>query len=406
MILLLSFRKKRQYLNRFFAEFKKEIPDNKGVAKDERKKKFIESAFTKLELEEDKIMLNVGIIGFGFMGQTHAETMKRLEYANLIGVCDIEAKQLDHADAAVEKYATADELLQNAQIDTVIVAVPNHLHLEMAEKTAAAGKDLIMEKPAGMNAEEVAQMMELTKKAGVRFTIHHQRRWDKDYRTAKEVFDSQTLGDIYTIKSSLYGFNGNMHDWHVHPEYGGGMLYDWGVHLIDQLLYMIPGEIEAVYATVKNVINEKVDDYFNIQLYFKNDISGQIELGTYFLNTKEKWFEHHWFLGGNKGSANIDGFAPAGSIVRTSQLLQNVPGKINMTPAGPTRSFGPPPEGRLITEELPEVKVNHDLFFDNYYAYVQGKEELVVRPEQILRLLKVVDAVRISGMEHRAVAFE
>ena len=75
---------------------------------------------------------------------------------------------------------------------------------------------------------------------GITFTVHQQRRFDKDFRIAKEVFDTGTLGRMYTLKSMLYGFNGNMHDWHLYKDQGGGMLYDWGVHLIDQMLWMIP----------------------------------------------------------------------------------------------------------------------------------------------------------------------
>ena len=257
-----------------------------------------------------------------------------------------------------------------------------------------------------MNGTEFQEMMEITEKAGVRFTIHHQRRWDKDYRLMKEVVNTQTLGDIYTIKNCLYGFNGNMHDWHVYPEFGGGMLYDWGVHLLDQMLWMIPGKLKTVYAAVRNIINKNVDDYFNIQLYFDSGITGQVELGTYFLKDEASWFERHWFVGGNKGSAYVDGFNPQGKIVRTSELLTNVPGKITMTAAGPTRLFGPPPEGRLVTEELPEVSVNHEMFFDQYRSYVAGEGELVVKPTEILRLMKLLDAIRVSAKEHRSVDFE
>lgn len=351
-------------------------------------------------------MLKFGIIGFGFMGQTHAETIKKMDYAELLAVCDINKNQLEHAQEGVETYLMADQLLTNEEIDTVIIAVPNHLHLEMVRKAAQAGKDIIVEKPAAMNAEELSEMIALTEAAQVRFTVHHQRRWDKDYRLVKEVVDSGTLGDIYTVKNALYGFNGNMHDWHVYPEFGGGMLYDWGVHLLDQMLWMIPGELTTVYADVRNVINKEVDDYFNIQLSFDSGISGQVELGTYYLADKENWFERHWFVGGNKGSAYVDGFNPEGKIVRTSELLTNVPGKITMTAAGPTRSFGPAPEGRLIYEELPEVTVNHEMFFENYHNYVNGEEELIVQPQQILRLMKLVDAIRVSSKEHRSVSFE
>lgn len=350
--------------------------------------------------------LNLGIIGFGFMGQTHAETINGLDYANLKAVCDTNEAQFVYAPDGVATYVSADELLADETIDTVIIAVPNLLHLKMVVKSAKAHKDIICEKPLAMNSEEVKEMMAVTKEENVRFTIHHQRRWDHDYRVAKEVYDQKLVGDIYTIKSSLYGFNGNMHDWHIYPELGGGMLYDWGVHLIDQILWMIPTKLQTVYADVRNVINEKVDDYFNIQLYFENGINAQIELGTYFLNSSENWFERHWFIGGNEGSAKIDGFNPKGEITRTSELLGNVPGQITMTHAGPTRSFGPAPEGRILTEALPEVDVSHRMFFDNYYAAVSGKEELTIQPEEILRLMQVVEAIRTSAKYHQSIHFE
>jgi scyllo-inositol 2-dehydrogenase (NADP+) len=351
-------------------------------------------------------MLKFGIIGFGFMGQTHAETIAKLDFAELVAVCDTNALQLKHAPEGVQTFLKAEDLL-DTDINTVIISVPNHLHLEMVKKVAEAGKDIICEKPAAMNAAEFAEMMTVTQAANVRFTIHHQRRWDRDFRIAKEVYDSGTLGEIFTIKNSLYGFNGNMHDWHVYPEFGGGMLYDWGVHLLDQILYMLaPSRLESVYATVRNVINKNVDDYFNIQLYFENGITAQVELGTYMLSEKENWFERHWFLGGDQGSANIDGFDPKGSITRTTALLQSVGGKTTMTPAGPTRSFGPPPAGRIVSEELPEVFVNHEMFFENYLRFVQGKEELVVKPNQIYQLMQLVDAIRESAATHQVVTMK
>lgn len=351
-------------------------------------------------------MLKFGIIGFGFMGQTHAETIEKLEFAELLAVCDTNALQFKHAPAGVETFLKADELLAT-DINTVIIAVPNHLHLEMVKKAAEAGKDIICEKPAAMNATEFEEMMQITQAANVRFTIHHQRRWDKDYRIAKEVYDSQTLGNVFTIKNSLYGFNGNMHDWHIYPEFGGGMLYDWGVHLLDQILFMLaPSKLESVYANVRNVINKNVDDYFNILLYFDNGVTAQVELGTYMLNDKENWFERHWFLGGDKGSANIDGFNPQGSITRTTELLQSVGSKATMTPAGPTRSFGPPPPGRIVSEDLPEVDVNHEMFFENYNKFVQGEEDLVVKPKQIYQLMQLVDAIRESAQTHQTVTMK
>lgn len=87
-------------------------------------------------------MLNFGIIGYGFMGQTHGDTIKKLDYAALLAVCDINKDQLKDVSEDVKTFLRADELLAVKEIDTVIIAVPNHLHLEMVKKAAAAKKIL------------------------------------------------------------------------------------------------------------------------------------------------------------------------------------------------------------------------------------------------------------------------
>lgn len=123
--------------------------------------------------------LKFGIIGFGFMGQTHAQTIEKLDYAQLLAVCDTNEAQFEFAPKGVKTCTLAEELLANPAIDTVIIAVPNQLHLEMVVKTARAHKDIICEKPLAMNSAEVEEMMMVTKKEKVRFTVHHQRRWDR-----------------------------------------------------------------------------------------------------------------------------------------------------------------------------------------------------------------------------------
>ena len=62
------------------------------------------------------------------------------------------------------------------------------------------------------------------------------------------------------------------------------------------------------------------------------------------------------------------------------------------------------PEGRIISEPLPKVHVNHEMFFDNYYRFVQGEEELAVKPNQIFFLMKVLDAIRVSAETKQVVA--
>lgn len=345
--------------------------------------------------------IKLGIVGFGFMGHYDAKMMATFDDIDLVAVADTNPEQMKDAPEGVETYGSLDEMLEKADINVVMVSTPNPSHPEMVKKAAAAKKHVICEKPAAMSVAEFDEMTAACKGNGVIFTVHQQRRWDKDYRIMKEVYDRKIVGDMYVIKSELYGFNGNMHDWHVYPEMGGGMLYDWGVHLIDQMLDMVKSEIVSIYADVRNVINEKVDDYFNILLKFKNGITAEIELGTYYLTPKRGWF-----IGGNKGSAMIDGFGGEGKIVRTAHLLENVPGKITMTAAGPTRSFGPAPEGLLLEEPLPEVQTNQRDYFVHFLKAFNKEEEIIVKPEQVRRGLCVMDAVRESARTGKAIEFE
>lgn len=342
--------------------------------------------------------MKLGIVGFGFMGHCDADMMDTFDEIDLVAVADTNPKQLEDAPEGVETYNSIEEMLEKADINVVMISTPNPSHPEMVEKAAKAGKYIICEKPAAMSVEAFDQMVAVAKENNVLFTVHQQRRWDKDYRIMKEVYDKQMVGDVFTIKSQLYGFNGNMHDWHVYPEMGGGMLYDWGVHLIDQILYMVDSEITSIYADIRNVINEKVDDYFNILIKFANGITAEIELGTYYLTPKRAWF-----IGGNKGSALIDGWDGEGKIVRTAHLLENVPGKITMTAAGPTRSFGPAAPGLLVDEPLPEVNVAQRDYFVHFLKAFNGEEEVIVRPEQVRRVLCVMDAVRESGRTGQAI---
>lgn len=345
--------------------------------------------------------MKLGIVGFGFMGHCDADMLSGFDEIKLVAVADTNPEQLADAPAGVETYASIDAMLAAAELDVVMISTPNPSHLEMVEKSARAGKAIICEKPAAMSVAEFDKMTAVTREYGVLFTVHQQRRWDKDYRLMKEVYDRQLLGDIYVVKSQLYGFNGNMHDWHIYPEMGGGMLYDWGVHLIDQMLDMIDSEIDSVFADLRNVINENVDDYFNIILKFKNGITAEIELGTYYLTPKRGWF-----MGGNKGSAVIDDFGGEGKIIRTARLLDNVPGKITMTAAGPTRSFGSAVPGLLLEEALPEVKAGYREYFVHFLKAFRGEETMIVRPEQVRRVLGVMEAVRESARTNEAVRFE
>jgi len=353
--------------------------------------------------------IRIAVIGHGFMGHEHETMLSQMEGFRLVGFSDRDPKQLDDVREGLKRYESNEALLADPEVDVVLIAANNNQHHDLVIQAAEAGKDIICEKPVAMSPEELDDMVRVTNECGVKFTVHHQRRLDQDFRIMKEIFDQKALGDVYMMKNSLYGFNGNMHDWHVYISEGGGMLYDWGVHLIDQILFMMPeAKITSIYADVRNVINFEVDDYFKILLRFDNHVMAEVELGTYLLADKpqDKWFERHWIMSGNKGTAYVDGFEPEGKIVRTTELLTNVRGSRTMTAAGPTRSFGPPAPGKIITEDVPKVNTCHRDYFENYKKAYYGEEDFLVKIPETRRVLAVMDAVRKSAETGKSVDFE
>ncbi|WNM23584.1 Gfo/Idh/MocA family protein [Demequina capsici] len=352
--------------------------------------------------------LRWAVIGYGFIGRRHVASLDQATGGHVVAVCDISEERLAEAREAkpgIATYSSVAQLLEEASFDAAVVATPNRSHAEIVIAAARAGKHVLCEKPAALNVAELDAMLAAVNESGVRFTVHQQRRLDKDFCTVKATIAAGSLGSIYTIQSSMYGYNGRMHDWHVYADEGGGMLYDWGVHMIDQALDLVDADLVSVWAELRNVINDEVDDYYKILLSFANDVVVELELGTYFLADREGWFDRHWFVGGSTGSLHVDGFDAVGEITRTTALLENVSHDQDKSAAsyGPTRSFGVPRPGLIVTEPLPEVNVNHSEFYsDLLNSWAEGRDSRV-KADEVRRVLAVMEAARESSRTRMAI---
>ena len=345
--------------------------------------------------------VELGIIGYGGMGKYHAINAPN-GGAKVVAAADILPERVAEAKAAgLAAYNTAEELLEDKTVNTVILSVPNHLHGVMCLKAARAGKNVITEKPPALNVRELDEMDEACRDAGVLFTAHQNRRWDKDMLLVRYALQNGTLGNVFTIESKLHSGNGYMHEWHLYKKFGGGMLYDWGPHLIDQILFMMPeARIVSLYADIKNVLHEEVDDYFKIILKMDNGITAHIELSTYML-----CYQPRWLVGGDKGTMMIQGLGGReGAIFRTGEMLEKLAPEITESIVGPTRQFAPVPPGGITQEPLPEIMTDVSEFYRNIGDVIDGKtDELLVNISQVRRVLSVMEAARESAASGNAI---
>ncbi len=325
----------------------------------------------------------LGIIGFGGMGYHHAERVKeRVDCLDVHGVYDIRKERMELAKSkGIATYESTDALLADKEIDLVTIAVPNNFHKELVIRALRAGKNVVCEKPVALNSEELLEMTAVAKETGKVFTVHQNRRWDKDFVIVKTAIEQGKLGKPFFIESRVAGSNGVLHEWRGYKINGGGMLYDWGIHLIDQMLWLIDSPVISVYASLKKVFCKECDDNFKLFLKFENGIDADIEIDTYNFIALPRWH-----VVGDRATLNVDDWACHGKILSAKETGVEWSETIVYTEAGPTRSMAPRRKETILEEPLPEVTPHWSDFYKNVCATIEGREKLIVTPEQALRL--------------------
>ncbi|MDR1928310.1 MAG: Gfo/Idh/MocA family oxidoreductase, partial [Oscillospiraceae bacterium] len=252
----------------------------------------------------DKVKQPIGaaIIGFGGMGSFHGRQIcQNLRgEIELLGVFDIkEDRQALAREKGLHAYESRAALLADPRVELVVVATPNDLHKEIVLDALAQGKNVICEKPVTMTSADLEEMLAAGAHAGRLFTVHQNRRWDPDYLTAKRILDDGTLGRVFHVESRVHGSRGIPGDWRNRKAQGGGMLLDWGIHLLDQMLMLMEHRrLLTVYAQLTNITNEECDDGFRAIFRFEGDVSFLVEVLT------SNFIElPRWYLLGENGSA-------------------------------------------------------------------------------------------------------
>ena len=330
----------------------------------------------------------LGIIGYGGMGAWHQENSKRVPDLECVAVYDINPERLKVAEErGLKAFNDIDDFFEKGDFDLVLVATPNNFHKDMSIKAMNKGKNVICEKPVAMSSQELEEMIEASERNKVLFTVHQNRRWDYDYRIVSKALKDGMVGKPYTIESRAHGTSGVLHGWRAYKVSGGGMLFDWGVHLIDQIMYMIPEKVVNVFALLRNIKTPEVDDYFKVLLTFESGLIAQIEVGTYCLKSLPRWY-----VNGDAGSIYVNGWECDGGIIRAKDVTVEWVPEVVQTVAGPTRTMAPRPKEIIEELSLPKVESDWIEYYLNVIAALEGKQEIFVKLPQVMRVMKVIDA--------------
>lgn len=234
----------------------------------------------------------IAIVGFGGMAGWHYDEIQTIENLEIAGIWDIkEERRAYAAEKGLYVYGSLEELLADSDTDLVLIATPNDVHKPVAIAAMRAGKNVISEKPVTLNSADLQEMILVSEETGKFMTVHQNRRWDEDYLTIKKVLEEGKLGELFRLESRVHGSRGIPGDWRQEKEHGGGMILDWGVHLLDQMLLLFPNvPLRHVHATVTHVTNHLVDDGFCAELMFENGITALVEVGTSNFISLPRWY--------------------------------------------------------------------------------------------------------------------
>jgi predicted dehydrogenase len=248
--------------------------------------------------------IGVGIVGYGAMysmGKHHSAEVHGTEGMALRAIFDLlparrDAAREEQPNATV--YDTYEELLADEGVDLVVLVTPHNTHCALSLQASRAGKHVMTEKVMCLTTAEADDMIEAARDAGRMLTVYQNRRWDGDFLTVQKVLQSGQLGNVFQIESCVNGFY-FPDGWRGVKECGGGMLYDWGAHLCDQICTLLrPAKPVSVYAISHAGAHDvDIETQTTAMIKFDSGVSAELDVGCMSHISRPRWL-----IRGEKGA--------------------------------------------------------------------------------------------------------
>jgi predicted dehydrogenase len=230
--------------------------------------------------------LALGLVGAGRMGSIHGRLIATaVPNARLAGIADtnLEAARRLAADLGDPPvHASLDEMLAAGTVDAILVATSSSRHVAAIEAAARAGVDVLCEKPIALGLEETEAAIATADAAGIRLQVGFMRRWDADYRRARDRLASGTLGRPILFKSLQFDAEPPPAAF-ADPAVSGGIMVDMGIHEFDLARWLMADEVVEVHAFGSSVAAPELAtvgdvDSAVVNLRFAGGTTGTVEL--------------------------------------------------------------------------------------------------------------------------------
>lgn len=328
--------------------------------------------------------ISVGVIGYGGafdMGGQHLREMARAGMTPTAVVeLDPERRRIARGDfPGIETYASVAEMLRKSLVKLVVIITPHNTHAKLALQCLRAARHVVCEKPLAITTAECDAMIAAARKSKVVLSTYHNRHWDGCIMRAVKKIRAGVIGDVIRIEAHMGRYSQPCDWWRTSRTISGGILYDWGVHLLEYSLQIMDSDITEVSGFAHSGFwgprtrwkDDAIEDEGFAVVRFAGGRWLTLSVTSIDSNPKDGWLE----ITGTKGTYVLD-----------ADTWRTVTHKRGATVT--TSGLNPPSQGWR--------------FYRNVADHLVKGDRLIITPEWSRRPIHILDLASRSAVRGRA----
>jgi len=352
-------------------------------------------------LQQAMTPINTALCSFGMSGWVfHAPFLTINPAFRLYAVWERSKDLAQQKYPGIRTVRTLEEILSDEAIELVVVNSPNQTHFEYAARALKAGKHVVIEKPFTTTVEEAHQLIDLATEHQRVLSVYHNRRYDSDYKTIKNVLSQNLLGPVVEGELHFDRFKETLGP-KLHKELpgpGAGSLYDLGAHLIDQALQLF-GNPDRLFADITSYRPQsKVTDYFEILFYYPDK---RIRIkSSYIVREPLPGYIFH----GRKGSF----IKPKTNIQEEALVAGKSPGAPDwgVEPQSEWGMLHTELEGKEVREFIASERGNYNEYYNGIRDAIRSGGAIPVTAQEALQVIRVIEAAYRSSETGKIVSLQ
>lgn len=333
----------------------------------------------------------VGLLGYGAIGAEHRRALAATSGLELGAVCDRSADRRNLAATSapdVAVFADPEQLL-GADIDLLVVSTPPDSHAYWAMRAVDAGMHVVVEKPFALTTADADEVLDFAHRRGRLAVVYQNRRFDPDHLAIKRLVTDGRIGRVFRAEAFIGGYGHPCNFWHSDEQVSGGAVFDWGAHVLDQLLDLVPGDVATVAGAEHKLVWHDVSNADHSRVTVTLSDGAEIEFTHSDIAAALK---PRWYVLGTEGA--IVGDWRTESVIGRSEI-----GVLSEDRLAPADS---PPQLKLLDSfgSTTDIRLPHDQWYGFHQEladFLRWGIPMSVTGEQSRRVLAVMEAARRSA---------